>query len=144
MANYDLVIIGGGPGGYVAAIRAAQNGMKVALVEKENLGGVCLNWGCIPTKALLKCSELNHLFHRAGEYGFQIKELSFDFEKIIDRSRNVAKQLSNGIAYLLKKNNVEVFIGKGKIISNKQVVVRNSDGQDITIFTENIITRMMK
>ena len=105
MSNYDLVIIGGGPGGYVAAIQAVQNKMKVAVVEKEHLGGICLNWGCIPTKALLKCSELNNLFHRAGEYGFQVKEVKFDFKKIMERSRKVAKQLSDGVTYLLKKNN---------------------------------------
>src|ERR1700761_1965080 len=123
MSNYDLVVIGGGPGGYVAAIRASQGKMKVALVEKEHLGGVCLNWGCIPTKALLKSSELNHLFHKADEYGFSVKDVKFDFNKIIERSRNVAKQLSDGVAHLLKKNNVTVLNGVGKLISNKSVSV---------------------
>ncbi|NRA73236.1 MAG: dihydrolipoyl dehydrogenase [Rickettsiales bacterium] len=136
---YDLVIIGGGPGGYVAAIRAAQNNMKVALVEKEHLGGVCLNWGCIPTKALLKCSEVNHLFHKAEEYGFQVKDIKFNFEKIMDRSRAVAKQLSSGISHLLKKNKIDVFLGTGKILSSKTVSVEDQSGKKETLGTKNII-----
>jgi dihydrolipoamide dehydrogenase len=139
MSNYDLVIIGGGPGGYVAAIQAVQNKMKVAVVEKEHLGGICLNWGCIPTKALLKCSELNNLFHRAGEYGFQVKEVKFDFKKIMERSRKVAKQLSDGVTYLLKKNNVTVLTGTGKIISSKSVSIKDSSGKEEILSTKNII-----
>jgi len=139
MSNYDLVIIGGGPGGYVAAIRGAQNKMKVALVEKEHLGGVCLNWGCIPTKALLKCSELNHSFHRAGEYGFQVKDVKYDFEKIMGRSRKVADQLSSGISHLLKKNNVTVLNGEGKILSGKKVAVNFPGKKEEVLSAKNII-----
>ncbi len=119
--SFDLVVIGGGPGGYVAAIRAAQLGLKTALVESQHLGGICLNWGCIPTKALLRCSEIHHLLNHIDQYGFKIKEVSFDFQKIVQRSRGVAKQLSGGVQHLLKKNKVTVFdgtailAGKGKV-----------------------------
>ena len=99
--SFDLIVLGGGPGGYVAAIRAAQLGMKTALVEREHLGGICLNWGCIPTKALLRSSEINHLLHRLDDFGFSAKDISFDAGKVVARSRAVAKQLSNGVAYLL-------------------------------------------
>src|ERR1700720_2541799 len=95
--SFDLIVLGGGPGGYVAAIRAAQLGMKTALVEREHLGGICLNWGCIPTKALLRTSELFHLMHRLGDFGLSAKEVSFDPKKVVARSRAVAKQLSNGV-----------------------------------------------
>src|SRR3989441_7224619 len=95
--TFDLIVIGGGPGGYVAAIRAAQLGMRAAVVEREHLGGICLNWGCIPTKALLRASEINHLLHRLGDYGFAAKDISFDAKKVVARSRAVAKQLSNGV-----------------------------------------------
>jgi len=139
MSSYDLVIIGGGPGGYVSAIRAAQNKMKVALVEKEHLGGICLNWGCIPTKALLRCSEINHLFHRAEEYGFEVKDAKFDFKKIVERSRKIANQLSEGISHLLKKNKVTVLAGTGKIISSKSVAVKDSTGKEEVLSTKNII-----
>src|SRR4029077_5343122 len=94
--SFDLIVIGGGPGGYVAAIRAAQLGMKTALVEREHLGGICLNWGCIPTKALVRPPEIQHLLHNLDQYGFAAKEVSYDFAKVIKRSRNVANQLSNG------------------------------------------------
>jgi dihydrolipoamide dehydrogenase len=139
MSNYDLAIIGGGPGGYVSAIKAAQNKMKVAVIEREHLGGICLNWGCIPTKALLKSSELNHLFHKADEYGFQVKDIKFDFEKIIERSRKVAGQLASGIGHLLKKNNVTVFNGVGRLISNKSVSVKDSNGKETVLSAKNII-----
>src|SRR3954462_7921349 len=99
--SFDLVIIGGGPGGYVAAIRAAQLGMKTALVEREHLGGICLNWGCIPTKALLRTSEINHLLHNLDQFGFTAKDVSYDIAKVIKRSRNVANQLSNGVKMLM-------------------------------------------
>src|SRR5271170_3436329 len=102
--TFDLIVIGGGPGGYVAAIRAAQLGLKTAVVEREHLGGICLNWGCIPTKALLRSSEINHLLHHLGDYGFSASDIKFDLKKIVERSRKVAKQLSNGVAFLLKKN----------------------------------------
>src|SRR5271155_4947441 len=102
--SFDLVVIGGGPGGYVAAIRAAQLKMNVALVEREHLGGICLNWGCIPTKALLRTSEINHLLHHLDAYGFKADNASFDIAKIVERSRKVAGQLSGGVKHLLKKN----------------------------------------
>src|SRR6201987_4592885 len=113
--SFDLIVIGGGPGGYVAAIRAAQLGMKRAVGEREHLGGICLNWGCIPTKALLRSSEINHLLHHLDQYGFAAKEVSFDTKKVVERSRKVAKQLSNGVAFLMKKNKVTVFDGRGKL-----------------------------
>src|SRR5215471_8382403 len=97
--SFDLIVVGGGPGGYVAAIRAAQLGMKTALVEREQLGGICLNWGCIPTKALLRSSEINHLLHHLGDFGFSAQDIDFDVKKIVERSRKVAKQLSNGVGF---------------------------------------------
>ena len=112
-SSFDLIVVGGGPGGYVAAIRAAQLGMKTAVVEREHLGGICLNWGCIPTKALLRSSEIYHLLHRLDDFGFSAKDISFDAGKVVARSRAVAKQLSNGVAYLLRKNKVTVFDGAG-------------------------------
>src|ERR1700741_3416316 len=113
--SFDLIVIGGGPGGYVAAIRAAQLGMKVAVVEREHLGGICLNWGCIPTKALLRSSEINHLLQHLDAYGFSAEKVSFDIAKIVKRSRAVASQLSGGVKFLLKKNNVTVFDGHAKL-----------------------------
>jgi dihydrolipoamide dehydrogenase len=122
--SYDVAIIGGGPGGYVAAIRAAQLGLNTCLVEKEHLGGICLNWGCIPTKALLRCSEINHLLHRAGDYGFKLGNISYDLDKIVERSRKVAAQLSSGIKYLLKKNKVTVIDSKAKLSSPGKIEVK--------------------
>ncbi len=114
-ASFDLIVIGGGPGGYVAAIRAAQLGMKTAVVEREHLGGICLNWGCIPTKALLRSSEINHLLHNLGEFGFSADNIRFDLEKVVKRSRAVAKQLASGVGHLLKKNKVAVFDGSATL-----------------------------
>ena len=108
----DLIIIGGGPGGYVAAIRAAQLGLKVTLIEREHLGGICLNWGCIPTKALLRSSEILNLIKHADDFGITVKEFSFDLKKIVERSRKVAGQLSGGVKHLMKKNKVEVVEGR--------------------------------
>ncbi|HUT51169.1 MAG TPA: dihydrolipoyl dehydrogenase [Alphaproteobacteria bacterium] len=113
--NFDLIVLGGGPGGYVAAIRAAQLGMKTAVVEREHLGGICLNWGCIPTKALLRSSEIYHLLHRLDEFGFSAKEISFDPKKIIARSRAVSKRLSDGVGFLMKKNKITVVDGEGTL-----------------------------
>ncbi len=121
--EYDLCVIGAGPGGYVAAIRAAQLGLKVVVVEANHLGGICLNWGCIPTKALLRCSEINHLLHNLSEYGFSAKEISFDFEKIIARSRGVSKKLSGGVSALLKKNKVTVIDGFASFTSKNKITV---------------------
>ncbi len=121
--NFDVIVIGGGPGGYVAAIRAAQLGMKACVVEANHLGGICLNWGCIPTKALLRSSEIHHLLNHASDFGFTIKDFSFDLKKVVERSRGVAKQLSGGIGHLLKKNKVAVFDGFGKLEGNGKVSV---------------------
>ncbi len=128
--QFDLVLIGGGPGGYVAAIRAAQLKMKVALVERENLGGICLNWGCIPTKALLRASEINHLLHSLDHYGFAADNIRFDFAKVIKRSRNVANQLSSGVKGLMKKHKITVFDGHGALAGPGKVAV-TKDGKPV-------------
>ena len=114
--DYDLFIIGGGPGGYVAAIKASQLGMSVALVEDKHLGGICLNWGCIPTKALLRASEIRHILDNVDEFGFTVSGITMDINNITKRSRKVAKQLSSGISHLLKKNKVKVFQGYGSLV----------------------------
>jgi dihydrolipoamide dehydrogenase len=137
--SFDTVVIGGGPGGYVAAIRAAQLGMKTAVVERENLGGICLNWGCIPTKALLRSSEINHLLHNMGEYGFSAKEITFDATKIVQRSRKVAKQLSNGVGFLMKKHKITVFDGQATLLGGGKLDVAK-DGKPLgTLSAKNII-----
>jgi dihydrolipoamide dehydrogenase len=115
--QFDLIVIGAGPGGYVTAIRASQLGMKTAIVEREHLGGICLNWGCIPTKALLRSSEIFHLIHRAKEFGITVGDVSFDVAKIVERSRKVAAQLSNGVRFLMKKNKITVLDGEAKLKS---------------------------
>ena len=121
--QFDLIVIGGGPGGYVAAIRAAQLGMKAAVVERENLGGICLNWGCIPTKALLRSAEVSHLLHHLDDYGFSAKEVSFDLAKVVKRSRGVASQLSGGVKHLLKKNKVTVIDGHATLLGKGRIKV---------------------
>lgn len=126
--NFDVVVIGGGPGGYVAAIRAAQLGMKAAVVEANHLGGICLNWGCIPTKALLRSAEVYHLMKHADAYGLSAKDVSFDVKKIVERSRGVAKQLSGGVGHLLKKNKVAVFDAYGKLLGKGKVEL-SKDGK---------------
>jgi dihydrolipoamide dehydrogenase len=136
---FDVIVLGGGPGGYVAAIRAAQLGMKAAVVERENLGGICLNWGCIPTKALLRTSEINHLLHHLPDFGFEAVTAKFDLDKVVKRSRGVAKQLSSGVAHLLRKNKVTVFDGAGKL-TGKQMVAVTKDGKDVaTLKSPHII-----
>jgi dihydrolipoamide dehydrogenase len=127
---FDLVIVGGGPGGYVAAIRAAQLGLKTAVVEREHLGGICLNWGCIPTKALLRTSEISHLLRHADAYGFAVKDVSFDLPKIVKRSRDVAGQLSRGVGHLMKKNKVTVFDGHGRLAGAGKLKVEK-DGKPV-------------
>ncbi len=112
---FDLIVLGGGPGGYVAAIRASQLGMKTAVIEREHMGGICLNWGCIPTKALLKASEIGHLLNHLDDFGFSAEKISFDTEKVVGRSRAVAKQLSDGVRYLMKKHKVTVIDGHGRL-----------------------------
>ncbi len=126
--NFDVVVIGGGPGGYVAAIRAAQLGLNTALVEANHLGGICLNWGCIPTKALLRSSETYHMLHNLEEFGLSAEKPSFDIKKIVARSRGVASQLSGGIKHLLKKNKVTVFDGWGKLLGGGKLTVEK-DGK---------------
>src|SRR3954471_5386189 len=128
--SFDIIVVGGGPGGYVAAIRAAQLGMKTAVVERENLGGICLNWGCIPTKALLRSSEINHLLHTLDAYGFSADNIRFDIGKIVKRSRAVAKQLSDGVRFLMKKNKVTVFDGQGKLAGKGRMAV-TKDGKPV-------------
>ena len=132
--SYDLIVVGGGPGGYVAAIRAAQLGMNTALVEREHLGGICLNWGCIPTKALLRSSEIYHILQHLDQYGFSAKDIRYDAGKVVARSRAVAKQLSNGVAYLLKKNKVEVFDGQGRLAGKGRLSVER-DGRPVADLT---------
>ena len=121
--SFDIAVIGGGPGGYVAAIRAAQLGMKACVVEREQLGGICLNWGCIPTKALLRTSEINHLLGQLDSFGFAADGVAFDLQKIVKRSRDVAGRLSAGIGHLMKKNGVEVIEGQGRLAGGGQVAV---------------------
>jgi dihydrolipoamide dehydrogenase len=136
--DFDLIVIGGGPGGYVAAIRAAQLKLKVALVEREHLGGICLNWGCIPTKALLRTSEINHLLHNLDQYGFSAKEVSFDLSRIVARSRKVAGQLSGGVKHLLKKNKVPVYDGSARldgVSGTRRKVAVEKDGKKIADLT---------
>ncbi len=128
--TFDLVVVGGGPGGYVAAIRAAQLKMKVALVEREHMGGICLNWGCIPTKALLRASEINHMLHSLDQYGFAVDNPRFDFAKVIKRSRNVANQLSSGVKGLMKKHKITVFDGHGALAGPGKVAV-TKDGKPV-------------
>jgi dihydrolipoamide dehydrogenase len=128
--SFDLVILGGGPGGYVAAIRAAQLKLNVAVVERENLGGICLNWGCIPTKALLRSAEVYHLMQHGDAYGLSAKDVSFDFQKVVDRSRKVSNQLTNGVKHLMRKNKITVFDGSGKLNGAGKVKVEK-DGKTV-------------
>src|SRR6476469_5760746 len=123
MDSYDVVVIGSGPAGYVCAIRAAQLGLRTAIVERDQLGGICLNWGCIPTKALLRSSEIWHLMHRLGEFGFSAENFKFDLGKIVERSRKVSKQLSNGVAFLMKKHKITVIGGEAKIAGKGKIAV---------------------
>ncbi|MEO5365360.1 MAG: dihydrolipoyl dehydrogenase [Magnetococcus sp. WYHC-3] len=137
--NFDVIVIGGGPGGYVAAIRAAQLKMKVAVVEANHLGGICLNWGCIPTKALLRSSEVFHLMRHAEDFGLKANDVGFTLSKIVERSRGVAKQLSGGIGHLLKKNKVTVFDAYGKLEGGGKVALEK-DGKKIdTLSAKHII-----
>ena len=126
--SFDVVVIGAGPGGYVAAIRASQLGQKVAIIERENLGGICLNWGCIPTKALLRSAEVFHLMHRAKEFGLSVQGASYDLNAVVARSRAVAKQLSGGIGHLMKKNKITVFMGAATLPKAGVVSVKTDKG----------------
>ena len=136
---YDIVIVGSGPGGYVTAIRASQLGLKTAIVEKESLGGICLNWGCIPTKALLKSAQVFNYINHAGDFGVEVKESNADFNGMIGRSRNVADGMSKGVQFLMKKNKIDVINGFGKLISPKKVEVTDEKGEKQIVEANNII-----
>ena len=137
--SYDLIVVGGGPGGYVAAIRAAQLGMKTAVIEREHLGGICLNWGCIPTKALLRTSEIRHILNELDAFGLSAKDISFDITKVVKRSRNVAKQLSAGVEHLLRKNKVTVHKGHGRLGGKGKVTVEDKSGKSEELSAGHII-----
>ena len=137
--NYDIIVIGSGPGGYVTAIRASQLGFKTAIIEKENLGGICLNWGCIPTKALLKSAQVFKYIEHAEEYGLNKVEPSFEFPNIIQRSRGVANKMSKGIEFLMKKNKIDVILGTAKVLPGKKVEVTDAEGKKQTYAGQNII-----
>jgi dihydrolipoamide dehydrogenase len=136
--TYDLIVLGSGPGGYVAAIRSAQLGLKVAIVERENLGGICLNWGCIPTKALLRSAEIFHYMQHANDYGLAADNISADIEAVVKRSRGVAKQLNQGIGHLMKKNKITVHMGDGKLTAPGKLTV-TADGKSEDLTAKNII-----
>ncbi len=127
MTSYDIIVLGSGPGGYVTAIRASQLGFKTAIVEKESLGGVCLNWGCIPTKALLKSAQVFEYLKHAGDYGLTVKEYDKDFDAVVNRSRNVAAGMSKGVQFLMKKNKIDVIEGHGKVLPGKKISVTKND-----------------
>ena len=137
-SSFDVVVIGAGPGGYVAAIRAAQLGLKTAVVEREHLGGICLNWGCIPTKALLRSSEVFHLMHRAKEFGLKAEGIGYDLDAVVKRSRGVARQLSAGVKGLLKKNKITVIMGEATLPAKGKVSVKTDKGTE-EIMATNII-----
>ncbi|MCQ0092851.1 dihydrolipoyl dehydrogenase [Roseovarius sp. M141] len=137
--SFDMIVIGAGPGGYVAAIRGAQLGLSVAIVERENMGGICLNWGCIPTKAMLRSSEVFHLMHRAKEFGLTADKIGYDLDAVIKRSRGVAKQLSDGISHLMKKNKISVFRGDAKLPSKGTVSVKMDKGDDEELTSKHIV-----
>ena len=131
--SFDFIVIGAGPGGYVAAIRGAQLGLNVAVIEREHMGGICLNWGCIPTKAMLRSAEVFHLMHRANEFGLSAEGISYDLDAVVKRSRGIAKQLNNGVDHLLKKNKVTAIMGSATLAGNGRVTVTTKTGtQDLT------------
>ena len=138
--SFDLIVVGGGPGGYVAAIRSAQLGMKTAVVERENLGGICLNWGCIPTKALLRSAEVYGLIKHADAFGLKVEGVSIDFKKIIERSRKVSNQLTNGVKFLMKKHKIAVFDGTAALAGKGQLTVTGKDGKALaTLSAKHIV-----
>src|SRR5210317_1028479 len=136
--SFDMIVIGAGPGGYVCAIRGAQLGLKVAVVEREHLGGICLNWGCIPTKAMLRSSEVFHLMERANEFGLSAEKIGYDLDAVVKRSRGVAKQLSNGVGHLLKKNKVTVVMGEATLSGKGEVTVKTDKGSE-KLTSKNIV-----
>ena len=137
--DFDVIVLGSGPGGYVAAIRASQLGMKTAIIEKESLGGICLNWGCIPTKALLKSAQVFEYINNSEEFGISITNPSANFEKIIKRSRDVADKMSKGINFLMKKNKITVINGFGKLVKNNSIEVTDTNDKKSTYTGKNII-----
>src|SRR5690348_18017742 len=137
--SYDVIVLGSGPGGYVAAIRAAQLGLKTAIVERENLGGICLNWGCIPTKALLRTAEVFHYMQHAEAYGLSNEKVSFDLAKVVGRSRAVAKQLNQGVTHLMKKNKITVVMGEGKQTGKGKMSVTGADKKITDLTAKHII-----
>ncbi len=137
--TYDLIVLGSGPGGYVAAIRAAQLGLKTAIVERENLGGICLNWGCIPTKALLRSAEIFHYMQHAKDYGLAAQGISADLEAVVKRSRGIAKQLNQGVTHLMKKNKIAVHMGEGKLTGKGKLSVKDKDGKTTELSAKHII-----
>ena len=137
--NYDVIVLGSGPGGYVTAIRASQLGLKTAVIEKESLGGVCLNWGCIPTKALLKSANVYEYINHADDYGIKISGHKADFTAVVKRSRDVAEKMSGGVQFLMKKNKIDVIMGTGKVLSGKQIEVTDKDGKIDTYSGKHII-----
>lgn len=139
MSKYDVIVLGSGPGGYVTAIRASQLGFKTAVVEKESLGGVCLNWGCIPTKALLKSAQVFEYLKHAGDYGLTVKEFDKDFDAVVKRSRNVADGMSKGVQFLMKKNKIDVLEGFGKLKPGKKLDVKGADGKTTEYSADHII-----
>src|ERR1700754_1365824 len=136
--SFDVIVVGGGPGGYVCAIRCAQLGLKTAVVERDRMGGICLNWGCIPTKALLRSSEIWHLMHRLDEFGFSADNFKFDIEKIVARSRAVSQQLSNGVGFLMKKHKITVIPGEAKLAGKGKLSVIK-DGKTADYTAKNIV-----
>ena len=138
MNQYDIIIIGGGPGGYTAAFELSEMGKKVAIIDKQPIGGVCLNWGCIPTKALLKSAQVFEYLNHASDYGLSAENVSYDFDKVIGRSRGVAESMSKGVQFLMKKNNIEVINGYGSLLPGKQVKVTSADKVS-TISATNIV-----
>ena len=139
MSKYDIIVLGSGPGGYVTAIRASQLGLKTAIVEKESRGGVCLNWGCIPTKALIKSAQVFEYLQHAEDYGLKVKEYDKDFDAVVNRSRSVADTMSKGVQFLLKKNKIDVIMGYGSLLSGKKVHVKAEDGSEQELSAQNII-----
>jgi dihydrolipoamide dehydrogenase len=137
--NYDVIVLGSGPGGYVTAIRASQLGLKTAVVEKESLGGVCLNWGCIPTKALLKSANVYEYINHADDYGIKVSSHKADFNAVIKRSRDIAEKMSGGVKFLMKKNKIDVIMGTGKIQPGKQIEVTNKDGEKTNYSASHIV-----
>ena len=137
--NFDLIVVGSGPGGYVAAIRASQLGLKTAVIEKESLGGICLNWGCIPTKALLKSANVFDYINHAADYGITVKDATADFNNVVKRSRDVASGMSNGVQFLMKKNKIDVIMGTGKVKPGKKVDVTDEKGSTKEYSAKNII-----